>query len=167
MQCQAGPWPALQKRKGLVPLLCAQHCPVRLGGGGGEGGVSQLSLTVELLGNLKDPTPSPQPQGFPLTKLGGPLAPKVFSEFPDGSRVGQLGNASIRAFLERVCQSLSPDREREQGSQPPPPPENPDQAEPNKQRQLQAGSRLQGLGHLLQIREGSPTPQSARLRLLE
>ena len=42
------------------------------------GGLSQLSLTVELLGNLKDPTPSPQPQGFPLTKLGGASGTKSF-----------------------------------------------------------------------------------------
>ena len=129
----------------------------------GAGG-SKLSLTVELLGNLKGPTPSPQPQGFPVTKAGGPLAPEIFSEFPDGSRVGQLGEAPIRAFLEYVRRSLSQDCEGEQGSQPP---ENPDQAEPNKPCQLQAGSRLQGLGHLLQIGEGSPTPQTGRLRHLE
>lgn len=64
-------WPVAStaKRKGLVPLLCAQHCPVQLGGGG-VGVVSTQPHSGIAGGNLKDPTPSPQPQGFPLTKLG-------------------------------------------------------------------------------------------------
>lgn len=41
-------------------------------------GGSQLSLTVELLGNLKGPTPSPQPQGFPVTKAGGASGTRNF-----------------------------------------------------------------------------------------
>lgn len=160
MQCQAGPWPALQKRKGLVPLLCGQHCPVQLAGQGGLNSASQWNCW----GTSKAPHPALSPRDSPSPRLGGPLAPEIFSEFPDGSRVGQLGEAPIRAFLEYVRRSLSQDCEGEQGSQPP---KNPDQAEPNKPCQLQAGSRLQGLGHLLQIGEGSPTPQTGRLRHLE
>lgn len=130
------------------------------GVGGGLNSASQWNCW----GTSKAPHPAPSPRDSPSPRLGGPLAPEIFSEFPDGSRVGQLGEAPIRAFLERVRRSLSQDCEGEQGSQPP---ENPDQAEPNKPCQLQAGSRLQGLGHLLQAREGSPTPQTGRLRHLE
>lgn len=112
--------------------------------GWGWGG-SQLSLTVELLGNPKDPTPSPSPRDSPSPSWGlwhqkFFLVPRWFSE------VRHPGNA--HQSLPRACVLPYPRTVTwEQGSQP-----RRTRTRHNKQRQLQAGSRLRGLGHL-QIRK--------------
>lgn len=123
----------------------------------GWGVGSQLRLTVQLLGASKTPHPAPGPGTPPHQGGEGPLPPEMFSEFPDGSRVGQLGKPTIRAFLDPACRSPSPDPEGEQGSQPA---ENPAQA-----RAKQAVPASGRLGSPSPSQGGSPTPQTGRQAL--
>lgn len=102
MQCQAGPWPALQGRPGS-PAVCSALPSAAWWGWGGGGG-SQLQPHSGIAGNLR-PHTQPPAQDSPSPSWGGLWHQKFFlsSQMVLDTTTG---TPPIRAF-PRACVSVS------------------------------------------------------------